>query len=132
MAIGITGRFPRTTREFADNGRIVVMRCPGGHTTWIRPEQLVQRLGADFDLYDGFAELQDTFPCDCGEARQEVSFVDTTRQSFAAVSFEEATTYALEARAFARARDEARLPPDQRGKTRTSVGKYRKFGPWRR
>jgi len=89
----------------------------------------VQRLGPEFDLYDGFAELQDTFPCDrCGAERQEITFHNLERERFVKVSFEQALNYALEARAFARARDEARLPPDQRGKLRTTVGRYRKFG----
>lgn len=58
-------RFPRTAAEFAENGRIVVMRCNcGADSTWIRPENLIQRLGSGFDLYTGFVELLDTFRCD--------------------------------------------------------------------
>ncbi|MDR3471869.1 MAG: hypothetical protein P4M09_09305 [Devosia sp.] len=48
------------------------------------------------------------------------------------VTFEQALNYSLDERAFARARDEADLPPEQRGRTRISMGRYRKFGQWRR
>jgi hypothetical protein len=130
----MTSRFPRTTEEFAAYGRTIALRCACGLTTWIRPENLVQRFGPDFDLFDGFMELEDTFPCEvCGAPRQEISFGNPRQQFYVRVSFEEATTLALERRAFARARDRsARLRNGEAPDPAPSIGRYRKFGPWRR
>lgn len=127
-------RFPRTPAEFLEHGRIVVLRCDRGHTTWIRPENLLQRLGPDFDLYDGYAELQDTFPCDvCGATEQQIAFTNPDVRHFERLSFEEALVSSLEMRAFADARDGAKarrlgLPWPPGTKT---IGRIRRFGPRR-
>jgi hypothetical protein len=126
-------RFPRTPAEFDEHGRIVVLRCDCGATTVsIRPENLIQRLGQDFDLCAGFPELAEAFPCEACGRRQHPSFFDTRRAGYGAVSLEEATTTALELSAFALARDAAALGITQeellrRRRTQT-LGRWRKFG----
>jgi hypothetical protein len=60
----MNGRFPRTPAEFRDNGRYVALRCHCSSAVTIKPDNLVQRIGPDFDLYDGFLELLDAFPCE--------------------------------------------------------------------
>jgi hypothetical protein len=126
-------RFPRTPTEFAKHGRIVVLRCEcGADTIWIKPENLIQRLGRDFDLYAGFVELMNAFPCETCGHRLHPAFVDTRRQAFGEVSLEEATTHALELSAFAVARDAAAMSVSQeellRRRRETTLGRWRKFG----
>jgi hypothetical protein len=126
-------RFPRTTGEFLENGRGVALRCECGATTWLKPENLIQRLGREFDLYAGFAELIATFPCDACGKEQQISFTDTGRKSFVPVSFDQSTIYSLELSAFALARDAAELGISQaelqRRRREQSTGRWRKFGP---
>lgn len=117
-------RFPRTPAEFVEHDRAVVMRCPNGHTTWIRPESLIQRLGRDFDLYEGFAELQRAFDCDACGAPQEASI--HRPETKGPLSFEEALLSRLEFDAFANARD-ALVDPGMRARQGPG-GRRRKFG----
>lgn len=100
-------RFPRTVREFAEHGRIVVVRCQTCHRARRVPSDVLEAaFGADFDLYDGYAALGVELRCDlCGEKHRAIDFVDESRNVFADVSFEESVTRSLEMRALWRARD---------------------------
>jgi hypothetical protein len=122
------GRFPRTPAEFEDHGRIVVPRCAAGHTTWINPPNLVQRLGPDFDLYDGLAALRELSCSTCDAPIDGVAFQNLRQRAFGPVSFEEATVAALELRAFAQARD-ANLPDGLKAISPIGGGRRRRFGP---
>jgi len=126
------GRFPRTTGEFLEHGRVVVLRCECGATTWIKPDNLIQRLGREFDLYAGYVELQATFPCDCGKLQMITFYNPFGRGAFERVPFDEATAGALELSAFALARDAAQegVSQEELRRRRREVGgnRYRKFG----
>jgi hypothetical protein len=98
-------RFPRTPIEFRDHRRGVAMRCECGATTWLKPENLIQRLGPDFDLYDGYADLLEAFPCDVCGRRQRPTFTNPGQQQFGRVAFEQALANSMELSAFALARD---------------------------
>jgi hypothetical protein len=64
-------RFPRTAGEFLEHRRNVVLRCVCGAAVGVKPENLIQRLGREFDLYAGFSELRATFPCErCGQLQE--------------------------------------------------------------
>lgn len=129
----IKDRFPRTPAEFAEHARIVALRCDcGAPVASIKPENLIQRFGRGFDLYSGFAQLIDAFPCETCGRRQHPTFTDIQRQNFGGATLEEATTDALELSAFALARDAAALGITQdqllqRRRSRT-LGRWRKFG----
>src|SRR6185437_11535569 len=118
--------------EFLERGRIVVLRCECGATTWIKPDNLIQRLGREFDLYAGYVELQATFPCDCGKLQMITFYNPFGRGAFERVPFDEATAGALELSAFALARDAARegVSQEELRRRRREVGgnRYRKFG----
>jgi hypothetical protein len=117
-------RFPRTPAEFKTHDRAVVMRCPNGHSAWIKPQSLIQRLGPDFDIYDGFAELQRAFDCDVCGAPQEASI--RRPETKGPLGFEEALVSRLEFNAFVEARDALR-DPGMRAR-QGSGGRRRRFG----
>jgi hypothetical protein len=118
------GRFPRTPAEFEEQGRAVVMRCPNGHTAWIKPSSLVQRFGPDFDLYNGFAEMQAAFDCDVCGAKQEATI--WRPETKGPMNYEEALVSGLEFSAFVTARDALR-DPGMRARQGLG-GRRRKFG----
>jgi hypothetical protein len=121
------GRFPRTPAEFQEHGRIVVLRCAAGHTTWVKPANLVQRFGPDFDLYDGLAVLRELSCSTCEQPIDRVAFQNLSQRSFGPVSFDDATVAALELRAFAQARD-SNLPDGLKAISPIGGGRRRLFG----
>lgn len=132
MGAAMNGRFPRTPAEFAEHGRLVVLRCACGAVWTLQPASLIQRMGPDADLYDitTFMALEHAFPCEACGRRPEVS-VYVPRRMWEAVPFEEATCDSLELSAYANARDASHAlrsgqswPP-----SRKNLGRVRKFGP---
>lgn len=101
-------RIPRTAREFAENGREVVVKCDAcNRNRRVDPELLVLEFGEDFDCYSGLAELQAQLRCDaCGERYRLVYFRNSRRRHFEPVSMDDATMYSLELSAYVRARGE--------------------------
>ncbi|MGN6103014.1 MAG: hypothetical protein ACTHOR_17890 [Devosia sp.] len=78
-------RFPRTAGEFLEHGRSVVVRCHCGRglpPVALRPENVVQRLGGEFDLYGGFGELRRAFPCEACEKPTDITFHDFNAEHF--------------------------------------------------
>ena len=126
------GRFPRTAGEFLAADRHLVLRCACGHLTTLDQQRLIVMFGAEFDLYDGFAELQERLVCAaCGAPTPDLEFRDFNRDSFGSLSFEESTVDSLELWAFARARDAAsaaRQPKFPGPQAPRRVGRTRKFG----
>ena len=117
--------FPRTPAEFATHGRHVVLYCANGHRRFVKPENVIQRLGPDFDLFDGFAELSGIFVCDqCGAENPEVSFFHERPWRY--LTSEEALLEALEFRAFVHVRD-ALVHPGMRSE-QGGGGRRRRFG----
>jgi DNA-directed RNA polymerase subunit RPC12/RpoP len=116
-------RFPRTAVEFAEHGRVVVVQCDDcQRSRSVDPETLLLTFGADFDCYDGLAELKAQLRCEeCGEARRFVYFRNTREKHFEPVSMEQATINTLELNAFARANG-------QDSQAGHHAGRYRKFG----
>lgn len=103
------GRYPRTVSEFAAHGRFVVVRCRHcNRSRNVPPDVLDAAFGPDFDIYDGYAGLQQELRCDqCGE-RGTIDVYDSTRREtmHGDVPFEEYLSYELERRALVRARGE--------------------------
>jgi hypothetical protein len=93
-------------REFAENGRVVVVRCSHcGRVRNVAPDVLDAVFGPDFDLYDGYAGLMAELRCDqCDGPGRVIDFIDTNPQATGPVSFEESVTLQLEFRALVRAR----------------------------
>jgi len=61
----MTNPFPRTVREFAMHGRVVVVRCQTCHRAGRVPSDVLEAaFGADFDLYDGYAALGVELRCE--------------------------------------------------------------------
>lgn len=121
------GKFPRTPREFAEHHRLVVTRCDCGWTGWVKPDNLIQRLGPDFDLYDGLGRIGGEFPCErCGKSTRVDFYRDEPWGGpHGLTPFKEALAHSLELRAFAAARDRGtHWETSQRPN-----GKWRKFGP---
>ena len=100
------GRFPRTVREFAQNGRKVMLHCGQCHTGRQVPTDVLDAtFGPDFDLYAGYAALLEELRCaQCGEKRRSIDFIDPNRPMTGDVSFEDSVTHQLEFRALVRAR----------------------------
>lgn len=99
-------RFPRTTLEFSQTGRRVVVRCNGCDLNrMVDPEILVLTFGEEFDCYSSFRELEAQLRCErCGEPRRHIHFVNTALKSFDPVSTEESLIASLELSALNRAR----------------------------
>jgi hypothetical protein len=99
------GRYPRTVREFAENGRVVVVRCAHcGRVSRVPPDVLDAVFGPDFDLYDGYAGLVAELRCDqCAGPGRVIDFIDTNPLATGSVSFEDSVTSQLELRALVRA-----------------------------
>ena len=113
-------RYPRTAGEFAEHDRHVVLRCEAcGHHKAMDQQLVIFTFGEDFDLYDGYAEMQSRLSCEaCGASRPAIHFYNASLKAFEPVSFEEALTSYLELRAFAQARDWNEPPHKHRGRVR--------------
>lgn len=62
--------YPRTPREFADLGRVVLVACRCGHEQVMDPLMVAFTHGEDFDLGGGLRELAAQFSCEaCGSPR---------------------------------------------------------------
>jgi hypothetical protein len=103
--------FPRTTCEFLEHGREVIVRCDDCNRNHrVDPEMLVLQFGEEFDCYASLAELQAQLRCDaCGERYRLIYFHNARQTHFELVSLEEATISALELSAYVRARGEERF-----------------------
>ena len=100
------GRFPRTVREFAEQGRRVLVHCARCDASrQVPPDVLEATFGPDFDLYAGYAALGEELRCaQCGEKRRSIDFVNPQQPMTGDVSFDESVTRQLEFRALVRAR----------------------------
>ena len=70
--------FPRTTREFLQHRRVVVVHCVSGcgHRAPQDPESLILTFGEDFDLIAGVAEVAATLYCPvCGTRKPNIYFL---------------------------------------------------------
>lgn len=99
-------RFPRTTKEFFETGRRVVVRCEDcDHGKTVDPEVLALTFGGDFDCYSSFWELEAQLRCEwCGERHRHVHFTNIHSKPFTPVSAEDSLIAALELSALSRAR----------------------------
>jgi hypothetical protein len=115
-------RFPRTAGEFADHGRHVMLLCDScRHRETVDSQFLIFTFGEDFDLYEGYSELQSRLSCSkCCAPRPRIHFYNPNAKNFEPVSYEEALTSSLEFGAFVAARDAGEAKRPYRGN-------YRKF-----
>jgi hypothetical protein len=99
------GRYPRTVREFAETGRVVIVHCSHcNHARRVPPDVLEAVFGPDFDRYAGYAGLVTELHCDqCAGPGRVIDFIDTNPQATGPVSFEDSVTSQLEFRALVRA-----------------------------